>query len=125
MPADPVTIWLAITPPSTNRSRHRHVQRTHTMKKRLQGDIETLLIQAKLPRGLPGVKAVAVMRFPVRRRRDTVNYWLLDKALGDALVNGGWLKDDTPEHYHLRMRFDQESGPARTTITLTPTSVCA
>ena len=41
-----------------------------------------------------------MLRFPARRRRDSGNYRvMLEKALGDALVEGGWLPDDTPEHY--------------------------
>jgi hypothetical protein len=120
MPADPVTISWGVMPPSTNRSRGRHVQHTHATKKRLQGDIHILLLEARLPRGLTAVTARATLRFPVHRRRDPVNYWLLDKALGDALVAGGWLPDDTPEHYQYALGFAPETGSPCTTIVLTP-----
>ncbi len=75
---------------------------------------------AKVPRGLHHVTANALLRFPTRRRRDEGNFrWLLEKALGDALQNGGWLPDDTPEFYLFgRCQFDPEPGPARTIVTI-------
>jgi hypothetical protein len=111
---------LNATPPSANRSGGRQPVMQHRMKKQLQEELEGLLMASGLPRGLYAVECEAVLRFPLRRQRDVVNYWLLDKALGDALVNGGWLAADTPDHYQLRMRFDPEPGPARTTIAITP-----
>jgi hypothetical protein len=38
--------------------------------------------------------------FPDTGRRDQGNYRvILEKALGDALVTGGWLRDDSWDHY--------------------------
>jgi hypothetical protein len=55
-----------------------------------------------VPRPVPGgrVEASAVLLVPDRRGRDEGNYRTpLENALGDALVRGAWLPDDTPAHY--------------------------
>lgn len=109
---------LPYTPPSANRSRQRDPRVQHRMKKNLQRDIENLLFASGLPKRSEHTSCHATLRFPVRRRRDRVNYWLLDKALGDALVNGGWIPDDTSEHYSFSLSFDEESGRAQTVISI-------
>lgn len=54
-----------------------------------------LLEQADLPRPLARVVVEGEITFPDRRERDQGNYRaLLEKALGDALVEGGWLAGD-------------------------------
>lgn len=74
----------------------------------------------RCPRGLATVHASASLRFAVRRRRDEGNYRTpLEKALGDALVNGGWLPDDTPEHFRFGgVLIEPDTGPARTIVTI-------
>ena len=58
------------------------------------------LMEQMVPRGLASVKATATIRFKQRRRRDEGNFRvILEKALGDALVEGGWLSDDTADLY--------------------------
>jgi hypothetical protein len=58
--------------------------------------MEDLLQVEAVPRRLGRIEARAVLTFTSRRKRDAVNYrTLLEKSLGDALVNGGWLEDDT------------------------------
>lgn len=113
---------LAYTPLSINRVGSQGTWRTwHTAKSRLQRDLELLLMASGLPRRLDGqVKATAVLRFELRRRRDEGNYRaLLEKALGDALVNGGWLPDDTPDLYTFgALTFDPDVGSARTLVTV-------
>lgn len=113
-------IELAYCPPTLNKVGRQHWRATQKAKKQLQSDLEQLLLVAQLRRGLDMVVCSAVLRFPQRRSRDEGNYrWLLEKALGDALVNGGWLEHDTPEHYRFeRVVFDPERGPNRTVITL-------
>lgn len=73
-----------------------------------------------MPRGWNRIEAFAELRFAHRRSRDVVNYrTLLEKSLGDALVNGNWLSDDTPEHFRfIEVVFDRELGPPRTTFRL-------
>jgi len=57
-------------------------------------------MEQRVPRGLKQVRATATLRFKQRRRRDEGNHRvILEKSLGDALVAGGWLSDDTPDLY--------------------------
>jgi hypothetical protein len=89
------------TPPSLNRvgSRGGHWAWTRA-KKQWQEQIEMMLLAQKVPRGLMTVGAAATMRFTTNRRRDEGNYRaLIEKSLGDALVRGGWLIDDTSDFY--------------------------
>lgn len=99
------TLEIPATPPSLNQIGYRShwaVGRRHKML--WQEWISTALMVAAVPRGLGAVVATAEVRFPQRRRRDEGNFRvILEKALGDALVEGGWLPDDTAEHY----RFDR------------------
>lgn len=92
----------------------------HNHKSSWQRDIESMLMASSLPRHLQRVEATAVLRFPDRRRRDSGNFSVvLDKALGDALVNGGWLADDTPDQYRwTNVAFDNDRGPRRTRVLL-------
>lgn len=113
-----VWIRLPFTTPSMNnlgaRGNPRH---WHRKKKRLQEQIEQWLMYASLPRPLPNHVRVEVdMLFPTQRRRDEGNYQpMIEKAVGDALVNGGWMLDDTPEHWTFgRVSFGK--GAAQTVI---------
>lgn len=87
-------------------------------KKRLQADLEAVLMASDLPQGVAPVEASACLVFRTRGRRDIDNYRAgLSKALGDALVNGGWLADDTPEHFRFTgVTF--ECDPARAPLTI-------
>lgn len=75
-----------------------------------------------LPKGLGKIVVEGEMCFPDRRRRDQGNHrFIVEKALGDALVAGGWLTDDTWNHYEfggLRMRVDP--GQSWTRLMLFP-----
>lgn len=86
---------------------------------------DALLDEADLPRGLQRVTVEAEITFPTRAARDQDNHrGLLAKALGDALVEGGWLPADTffPvchfEFGNLTARY--EKGVAKTRIMLFP-----
>jgi len=107
-------------PPSLNRLGTRGSRWTVTRQKtRWQDIFEQLLMASGLLRDQEQIRATAQIRLPVRRRRDEGNYrWLLEKALGDALVNGRWLPDDTPEYFTFGEVTFEEPGPARTTVTL-------
>lgn len=85
------------TPPSFNAVGHSGNRWAWTKaKKEWQKNMEDLLQAEAVPRRLGRIEARAVLTFTTRRRRDAVNYrTLLEKCLGDALVNGGWLTDDT------------------------------
>lgn len=115
-------IRMGETPRSLNKLGARGSWRAiHHEKKRLQKTLEGWLMVARLPRPLPGFLVVeATLRFPTRHRRDAGNYQApLEKALGDALVNGRWLTDDTPVFWDFRkLEFDKEVGSNMTTIKL-------
>lgn len=120
-------LTYAATPPSFNEVGYTGSRWKLTKaKKEWQQVIEGLLMASGLPRGQPGfssltrVNASARMRFAKRRGRDIGNYVvLLDKVLGDALVNGRWLANDTPEFYTFAgLSFEPEPGPDRTTVVL-------
>lgn len=95
------TLQVPSTPPSFNAvGLHSHwtVGRRHKLQ--WQEWLSIALMEQGVPRGLGVVRASATIRFKRRRRRDEGNFRvILEKALGDALVEGGWLPDDTPEHY--------------------------
>jgi hypothetical protein len=79
---------------------HSHWSVGRNLKQKWQSNIETALMVAAVPRGLGSVLVSGRLEFPQRRRRDEGNFrTILEKACGDALVNGGWLEDDTPELY--------------------------
>jgi hypothetical protein len=88
-------------------------------KRKWEGNFQIRLMTEKVPRKLTSVRASAALTFPSRRRRDEGNYrFMLEKALGDTLVSGGWLEDDTPDAFVFEgVRF-AEPGPALTVVTL-------
>lgn len=97
-----VVVAYPDTPPSFNVVGHSGSRWSWTRaKKQWQQTMETLLLAGAVPRGLSRVEASVELSFPDARRRDVVNYrTLLEKCLGDALVNGRWLEDDTPKFFH-------------------------
>lgn len=110
-------------PPSVNVTRGEHWSTTHRRRRALVNDMGMLLLEAKVPRPIPGdrVHATAVARFPVSRRRDEGNLRApLEKALGDTLAGGGWISDDTPDQFTFgELVFEHAPGlPARVAITL-------
>lgn len=115
-----ITVRLEINtvPPSLNALQYGHWTRTRKQKRAWQSELEILLMAAGAPRGWKSAHASATLRFPQGRRRDEGNYrYLLEKALGDALVNGGWLPDDTPEHFRFgRVLIEADPGPARSLV---------
>lgn len=111
------------TPPSLNRfgsvgGGTYYVYRR--LKKEWHQTLATALMAARVPRGLVKVEASATMRFPTRRRRDEGNFrWLLEKVLGDTLVEGGWLPDDNAGIFTFgKVTFDPEVGEPLTVILL-------
>lgn len=92
------------TPPSSNtntgvggRGNPKGIART---KGTWEGKFAFMLLAAKLPRGLSLVRVTPRLEFRTPNRRDADNfYFAISKPLGDALTKGGWLPDDTPDHY--------------------------
>ena len=112
------SVELANVPPSINRntlSRDWRASRRH--KRAWQADLERILMSAGLDRPILTVGPLLVqvtLHFRDRRRRDSENYRvLLSKALGDALVNGRWMVDDTDAHWRLDVTVgDVRPAPA-------------
>lgn len=108
-------------PPSFNIVGNRgHWRQFHGIKKKWQSIFEIKLM-ATLPRKeFKRIVVSANLRFQTRRRRDEGNYRaILEKAMGDALVNGGWLADDDAERYVFQhVIIDTDPGTPTTTIHL-------
>jgi hypothetical protein len=83
---------------------------------------QTLLIEqleaSGLPRGLSHVLVEGHCTFPDRHRRDQGNHrFMLEKAMGDALVAGGWLEDDDWSRYEFGgLAAAYEKGVSRTRL---------
>jgi len=111
-------------PPSLNvlGSGNPHIYRT--AKENWQELLTRLLTEAELPMPLTHVLAEGEITFPDRRaRRDQGNFrFFIEKALGDALDEGGWLPDDSWDFYEfggLARRY--EKGVSRTRLMIFPT----
>jgi len=119
--AGSATVALGYLPQSMNATAHAHWSVVRRAKQRLQRDLELVLLGAPgLPRPVPAGRVVvtATLLVPDRRRRDEGNFRTpLEKALGDALVNGGWIVDDTPAHYRFgEAVFEVVSGVRATRL---------
>jgi hypothetical protein len=114
-------------PPSLNEVATAHWRKYNRAKKQWQQVFEGLLMAENLPRPLLVVRAQALLSTPNHHGKDEGNFrFFLEKSLGDALVNGGWLLDDTcwPIDYYRFGRLDfWHSADKRTDITLSYTEV--
>ncbi len=115
-----VTLVVADVPPSLNRIHSRNWRVFYRHKKKWQGAFEGELLAASVPRGLSHVHAEADLRFRTRQRRDEGNFrWMLEKGLGDALSNGRWIADDTPEFFTTgALTFEATPGSSQTLVRL-------
>lgn len=116
-----VVLEIPDVPPSYNRTAHAHWTVNRSVKQDWQQRCEIVLMEARVSRGLELVTATARLFFKERRRRDEGNFRvILEKALGDALTNGGWLPDDTPDHYRFgAVELLAPSSVPMTELTLT------
>jgi hypothetical protein len=113
------TLTIEDVPPSLNTVATAHWRKYGRIKKAWQSNCEACLMVEQVPRRLQRVTATAVLRFPLSRRRDEGNFrFFLEKTLGDALVNGGWLADDTLAQYSFGAIAFADKGPKRTIIEL-------
>lgn len=115
------TFTLGYLPESFNVTNGAHWAKARKSKQNLQADMELMLMGLRMPRPLPGpLVAFAKLIVPVDRRRDEGNYRTpLEKSLGDALVNGGWLRDDTPDLFRFTtVEFELRAGVSETQITV-------
>jgi hypothetical protein len=120
-----ITFRYEDVPPSLNQSGARGHWRTfHKTKKAWQATIEVLLLAdfGQPPRPFDRCRVETKLMFPQSRRRDSGNFRaLLEKATGDALVNGRWLTDDTPDRYQFAdpLITVERGGRKRTEFTFT------
>lgn len=105
-------------PPSLNVLGSGHVFAYTAMKKAWGELLTERLAASELPKGLAHVLVEGQCTFPDRRRRDQGNHrFMLEKALGDALVAGGWLPDDSWEFYEFGgLAQAYEKGVSRTRL---------
>lgn len=115
-------------PPSFNAMQQgQHTGRSHFVYQALKHGwmdaLKELLDETELPQPLAHVHAEGLLCFPDRRERDQGNFRvLLEKALGDVLVDGGWLPDDSWSYYEFgNLRRTYAKGEAWTQVTLAPT----
>jgi hypothetical protein len=109
-------------PPSYNTYQRAHWRKQARLKKEWQQVFESLLLASRAGRGpWKRVEAKARLRFKDHRRRDEGNFRVpIEKALGDALVNGSWIPDDTFNFFQMReVEFEPETGDPRIVVTLT------
>lgn len=114
------TIDLPSVPESYNKTRYAHWSVAYRAASRLREDIGYLLLASDMPRHLASVEAEALLMFPTKRKRDEGNFRTpLEKALGDALTQGGFLPDDTPDYYRFgKLEFSPQRGGPASIITL-------
>lgn len=122
MPGQKYELALPDCPPSLNRigSRGRSHWPYTRAKQLWEGMLWGYLHTSGLPKGVSQVWASAHLRFPDKRKRDEGNFrFMLEKALGDMLVKGGYLEDDDADRYSFqRLTFAEKTGPKLTIITL-------
>lgn len=121
---DPYVAEIGGVPPSLNRISSRGSRWAYSKaKKEWQRDIGLALMACGLPRDRVSLRTMAVLRFPTAHRRDAGNFgWLLEKCLGDALVEGGWLPDDTPDFFRFEgVAFAPTRGKPLSLISLRET----
>lgn len=67
----------------------------YELKKAWQALMLELLRASPLATGQDALSVDCLLGFPTQQARDGGNYrWLVEKALGDALIEGGYLEDD-------------------------------
>ena len=98
----PVALFLqGVTPPSLNTFARAHWRKYDHAKKLWGQRVTDALVTADCPRGAwESVLAEGRVTFPDQRKRDQGNYrFMIEKALGDALVSYGAIPDDDWSRY--------------------------
>lgn len=112
-------------PPSLNALGDGNRFAYRAMKETWEERLAELLGDSELPTGLGRVTVEGVITVPDRKRRDQGNHrFLLEKALGDALVAGGWLDDDDWARYEFGgLQMVYERGTAAMRLFVFPSEV--
>ena len=111
------------TPPSHNlHGSASNIWSYQGIKRAWEEKLTELLLATGLPKGLGSVFVEGQMIFPDRRKRDQGNYrYMIEKALGDTFVQGGWLEDDDWVRYEFgRLRYAYLKGVSGTVLTVHP-----
>jgi hypothetical protein len=111
-------------PPSINPLGSGDPMAYQGLKQQWQSLILERLAASGLPKGLERVLVEGEVTFPTRAKRDQGNFrFLVEKALGDALVEGGWLADDDWDSYEFgNLTKSYEKGVSATRLILFPTA---
>lgn len=111
-------------PPSMNTLGSGNQFAYQAAKKLWQQRLIVLLEASELPRPLGRVMVEGRVCFPDRIRRDQGNHrFFLEKALGDALTEGGWLADDDWTRYSFGdLAATYEKGESWTRLIVFPTA---
>jgi len=117
-------VEVLMVPQSFNATRYAHWSVARRDKDKLQAQIGWSLMAAGVPRRLGAVRVEARLTFPQRRKRDEGNFRTpVEKATGDALVAGGWIEDDDPEHFRFGgLTLEPVPGPAKTVLLISSLS---
>lgn len=96
----------AQVPPSANRNTGvggRGSPHAIARTKKAWGDVfGAMMMEAHIPRGLTRVRVTPWLTFRGPQRRDGDNFYFpIAKPLGDVLKAGGWIPDDTPDHFQV------------------------
>jgi hypothetical protein len=92
------------------------------MKQTWQAIFREALAPTALPKGLAKVLVEGTIVFPDRGRRDQGNFRVvIEKALGDALVDGGWIEDDDWTRFEFgQLSMEVEPGVSATRLAIFP-----
>jgi hypothetical protein len=113
---------IAGCPPSLNLTRSWHWSKARRLRRNWQDWMGWAAYEAIGPVVEPfsAAHATAELVFKVNRRRDEGNFRsALEKALGDALVERGYLRDDTPDRFTFGKVTFRKGKQDKTLITLT------
>lgn len=93
-----------------------------SLKQAWQALFREALGETSLPKPLGYVLVEGTVTFPDRGRRDQGNFRVvIEKALGDALVEGGWLDDDDWARYEFgQLSMRVEAGVSATRLVVFP-----
>lgn len=110
-------------PPSLNALGDGNRFAYRAMKTAWEERLVSLIERTDLPRPLARVTVEGLLTVPDRTRRDQGNFRvILEKALGDALVLGGWLEDDDWSRYSFGgLEFRYVKGESGLRLILFPT----
>lgn len=109
-------------PPSFNVLAGRNPQIYRALLDQWKAIFTTLLLASDLP-ACSRIVAEGEAVFPKKAVRDQSNFKvIIDKALGDALVDGGWIPDDGWDQYEFgSLTYRVEAGVSETRVILFPT----